>query len=150
MKFHWLRGRAIVHATEDEDRVRNALAWALGLDRMERGLDRIERQRAKGHYGNDIVILEGNVKRDAEVIAALDRMFADPALRAEVRDSILRRLDEDSVLHVRLDKQALVQGRFATSAGSDALIITAKVAAFPGEVPAQTWAEFLDGTTAPA
>lgn len=149
MKFHWLRGRAIVHATEDEERVRDALAWSVGLDQVERGADRVERQRAKGHYGNDIIILEASVKRDADIVAALGRLFADPRVRNEVRGSLALRLDEDHVLHVRLDKQALIGRRIALGTGSDAVIVTAKVAAYPGEVPQTSWEQFLDAGATP-
>lgn len=149
MRFHWLRARAFVHATEDEARVLEALLRLLGLAGDPKGRDRVSRQRAKGHYGNDIVVLEGSLKRDADVEATMRRVLENPGVRAAVRDTLLRRLDEDDVLHIRLDKQTLVQGRHSLTEGSDAVVVTAKAALQKGELAPKAWATFLDGGPAP-
>lgn len=142
MRFHWLRARALVHATEDEPRVQATLLWLAAQDGDPKAYARIQRQRTKGHYGNEILVLETTLKkRDAE--AALARILGDEGVRQAVADSLLRRLDEENVLHMRLDKQAAVQRRLALGEGSDAVVVTAKAVHAKDETPAKSWAAFL-------
>ena len=143
MRFHWLRARAFVHATEDEEKVKQALLWLVAQDEVREAYSKIVRQKTKGHYGNEILLLDLSLKKQPDVEADLARILAEDALRSEVADSILRRLDEDLVLHVRLDKQAAVERRLALGEGSDAVVVTAKAVTMKGDVPAQQWARYL-------
>jgi RNA binding exosome subunit len=144
MRFHWLRARVFVHATEDEPRVHRALLAAMAQTDVPRAGDRITRSRTKGHYGNEILVLEGTLKRGADIEAALRGLLAHTQLRTLLRETLLRRLDPDGVLHVRLDKQAAVGGVWSTTEGSDAIVVTVKAQVHPGQTLAQLWARFLD------
>jgi RNA-binding protein len=143
MRFHWLRARAFVHATEDEQRVQETLLWLVAQDENPRAYGQVHRQRTKGHYGNEILLLEASLKKAPDVEAALARLLSEPGLRAQVTETLLRRLDEDHVLHLRLDKQAAVGRRVQLSEGSDAVVVTVKTLLTKDEVPARAWAERL-------
>lgn len=143
MRCHWARWRAFVHATEDEDRVRDAVVWLMAQEEAPKGNDRIERQRAKGHWGNDIVVLQGALtKRDA-IDAALHRIFDANRLREAVALDLQKALDEDEVLHVRLDKQAAVGREVKQTAGGDAIVFTVKVERLPGGSALEEWRRFF-------
>lgn len=143
MRWHWARWRAFVHATEDEPRVWDALLWLMAQDEDEKGGDRIERKRAKGHWGNDIAVLEGALTKQPAIQAALARVFHDDAVRESVAKGLSRSLDEDGVLHLRLDKQAAVLNRVKQTGGGDAVIVTVKAELWPGESLEAVWQNWL-------
>lgn len=138
------RYRTFVHATEDEDRVRDALLWVMGLLGQDRAADHVERKRLKGHFGNDILHLEAGHRSERLATQALRRLLADKALRAPLRESLAARLDEDRVLHLRLDKQEAVQRRLRLADSGDALVVQFKAVTAPGENPVTAWARLLD------
>lgn len=145
MRLAWLRARCFVHATEDEDRVRTALLWSIAQADEPKARAKVHRSAAKGHYGQDIVVLEATLKREAEVEEALGRLRADPDVRAQIEDTLLRRLDEDDVLHVRLDKQAAVTGQTRLNEGSDAIVVRVKGLRPRDVTPARAWKQALGG-----
>lgn len=117
MRWHWARYRVIVHATEDEQRVREALMWAMRLGDDAKDRDRVERNRTRGHWGNEIVVFEGVIKRQRDVDRALDAALG----AGDVTPSLEQRLDEEGTLYLRLDKQAAVLRELKWCQGSDAI-----------------------------
>ena len=117
--------RAFVAATEDEGRVREALAVFVPLDR-------ITAATAEGHFGNEIKILEAVLRRK-EATAFLqilrEQLSAEDLerLRREVPD----RLEGESHFHLRLDKQAAYKGLLHLTDSRDALDITILVRTYP-------------------
>jgi len=117
--------RAFVAATEDEGRVREALAVFVPLDR-------ITAVTAEGHFGNEIKILEAVLRR-REVAAFLqilrEQLSAEDLerLRREIPD----RLEGESHFHLRLDKQAAYKGLVRLTNSKDALDITILVRTYP-------------------
>jgi len=117
--------RAFVAATEDEVRVREALAVFVPLDR-------IAKVTAEGHFGNGIIILEAALKKK-ETLAFFEilreQLPADDLqkLRQEIPD----RLVGESHFHIRLDKQAAYKGMLRLTNSKDALDIVALIKTFP-------------------
>lgn len=117
--------RAFVAATEDEGRVREALAVFIPLDR-------ITAVTAEGHFGNEIKILEAVLRR-REVAAFLQILREQLStedlerLRREIPD----RLEGESHFHLRLDKQAAYKGVVRLTNSKDALDITILVRTYP-------------------
>ncbi len=107
--------------TEDEDKVRRAVAGLLGRDVPE------ERQEAEGHHGNAIVWIRHHLAGD-EAEAALMRVVS--LLGAEERKTIIRDLDslldEHNALYIRLSKQVLVMRGGAVLASSDPIRVKVK------------------------
>lgn len=97
---------AIVHATESEARVLDALAEMLGVDAGRAG-----RLAAQGHFGNRIVTVSATVTGAGAAVAlrTVRGALAWPSREAAIAD--VRRRVRGGSLAVRLDKQGLVRGR---------------------------------------
>ena len=117
--------RAFVAATEDEVRVREALAVFVPLDR-------ITKVTAEGHFGNEIIILEAALRRkEAATFFAILREQLPAEDLQKLRREISDRLVGESHLHIRLDKQAAYKGMLRLTDSKDALDTTALIKTFP-------------------
>jgi hypothetical protein len=93
--------RAFVAATEDDGRVREALGIFVPLNR-------ISATSASGHFGNEILILEANLrKKESQAFFQILKEQLPAGERARLRREIPERLEGESHFHLRLDKQAL-------------------------------------------
>ncbi len=108
--------RFSVHATEDLDKVINAVHKVLPADHID---DIAFRKKAlRGHYGNPITLFDTRMKKKRIVEALVDHLFS--SLNEQDKESLLREIDqhvEEGNLYIRLDKQAAFQGemRLCTS-----------------------------------
>jgi hypothetical protein len=97
----------LVHATEDEDRIVEAVEAGLGV---ERGLFAVS--VLEGHHGNPIKRYEARLK-GREAKRFLERLAE--GIGGSVRDRLTLGLqdylDDKGTLYLRFDKQALVEGR---------------------------------------
>ncbi len=117
--------RAFVAATEDEGRVRDALAVFVPLDR-------ISALTAEGHFGNEIKILEAALRKKeaAAFFAILHEQLPTEELQ-RLRKEIPDRLEGESHFHLRLDKQAAYKGFLRLTDSKDALDTTILVKTYP-------------------
>jgi RNA binding exosome subunit len=99
---------AIVHATEDPDKVISAMQ---GIVPEEGG--RMERRRASGHYGNEIQTVHMLISNRSRAENFMRHFWGRLSLidRTEMIDNISAYLDESGHLHFRVDKQEAVNGR---------------------------------------
>jgi hypothetical protein len=117
--------RAFVAATEDEGRVRDALAVFVPLDR-------ISALTAEGHFGNEIKILEAALrKKESAAFFAILREQLPPEELQRLRREIPDRLEGESHFHLRLDKQAAYKGFLRLTDSKDALDTTILVKTYP-------------------
>lgn len=117
--------RAFVAATEDEGRVREALAVFVPLDR-------ITAVAAKGHFGNEIKILQAELRRrEAAAFFAILREQLPAEELQRLRREIPDRLEGESHFHLRLDKQAAYKGLLRLTDSKDALDTTILVKTYP-------------------
>jgi RNA binding exosome subunit len=116
--FRWLEVSAFCYATESPQKIRS------GISRLLPGLELTE-QKKYGYHGAPITILS---RRSTDRKAMLG-IFE--SLGKEVISGLLtmleNRLDEESILHIRLDKQALILGGCALIQHGDAVVIRCKV-----------------------
>lgn len=143
MRLLSARYRTSVHETEDEARVREALLWVMAQLGEKGAEHRVTRQKTKGHYGNDILILEAILKQEKAIGASLQRIFSEASMRQRVQDSLLKRIDEDGVLYVRLDKQASVERRLDLTDSGDAILVHVKAAMERVIPPPTQWHRYL-------
>ncbi len=133
----------LVQATEDEEKIRKAVATLLG------GEPPVERQEAEGHYGNRIIWIRHHLT-GGEAEAALGAIVA--RLGKEERAAILGELDslldEHNSLYVRLSKQVLVEKGAAVPASSDPIRLKVKPRSFllKGD-PGRFYARLLEKTS---
>jgi RNA binding exosome subunit len=110
-----------IQATEDEERVKRAVATLVGRDLPE------ERQEAEGHHGNKIVWVRHHLTgEDAEagLRGIVSRMGGDE--KKSILEGLDSGLDEHNALYVRLSKQVLVMNGTAVLASSDPIRVKVK------------------------
>lgn len=121
--FHYIDLRTFCYATEDEKRVEDALRTFLP-DEFE--IDRVENE---GHHGDRIVVLSARVETADEMRYVLDRLGELDRLD-EVVDELDDRVDDNTSLFLRLDKQAAFRGESRRGPG---ITLRAKVEAYPAK-----------------
>lgn len=135
--------RTFVHATEDEAKVRAALDFTTGGTRAVTAT-------AEGYHGNPIVILQTELSRDEEIGRFWQRLTVEGQL-GQVLGQLDQRLDDDLVLHLRLDKQEAFRERLRIVDHDDVITVRAKVEAYPAKrekaLPAAR--RYLEGVMGP-
>ncbi len=114
-----IEARTYCHATEEEERVANALAFA-----VPEGVT--SREELEGHFGNPLARLTRRVEKRPAIRAVWSHWAAAGVPSAIARD-IEARLDEDGVLHFRLDKQAAFRERLELAQDSEPIDIRLKL-----------------------
>lgn len=117
--------RAFVAATEDEERVLEAL----GIFAPRNGISSI---KVRGHFGNEIEILEANLhkKESREFFRILKQQLPTSDL-AKLQREIEARLDDANQFHFRLDKQAAYRRRVCLTESKDAIDVSVAVETYP-------------------
>ncbi len=118
--------RAMAQATEVTESVADAVRFVSGSDELH-----IE--KVKGHFGNEITIITSVLERSGDM-----KKFLKRAVRFGVLDIIMNecveRLDNECILHFRLDKQMAYKERMEVSSSNDIIDVAIKVAAYPAKV----------------
>ncbi len=119
LPIHWIDARAYCHATEEEDRV------ALAIDTACAG-EPLSKEPLEGHFGNPIVRLSRRLEKSDAILAAWER-WRRAGILASIATDLEARIDDDAVLHFRLDKQAACQSSLVLARVSDAIDIRIKM-----------------------
>ncbi len=118
---------AIVHSTEDKEKVGEAISTLFPFE------FEIFVSEAKGHYGNPIKFLEVPVE-DRRRIKEFWNYFIE---KLEDRDLLLNLVedivDEFGVLHIRVDKQKAYQGKLELAYGGDCIAVKVKLVTYPSK-----------------
>lgn len=123
--FLWIELRAFCHPTEQEDRVRRAIETAApGISAAA--------THAEGHFGPPLLILTARLE-SREAMNAFWTRLKGAAGGDRLLESIKDRIDDDCVLHLRLDKQAAFEGELTLVGHDDVIAIRAKVSSFPAK-----------------
>jgi len=99
---------AIVHATEDVNRILQALNMVIPEGSFR---SKAETRRFQGHYGNEIRMVDISI-RGTPAHSFLERLWKSlPSFdRASVLNALDKHLDPSGGLHLRLDKQEVSRG----------------------------------------
>jgi len=102
--------RFFAHATEDVDKVIEAVRHVLPSDYMEDVV--FNKSNLRGHYGNLITLFEAKIK-NKEIIRALIANLSShlSELDKETLSGEIHLHLEKGSLYIRLDKQAALQGK---------------------------------------
>ena len=115
--------RAMAQATEAEERVGQAMFFTTELED-------IQATQTKGHFGNPITIFEVELSKTRDMISFLKKLD-EAGILAQIIEQVEQRLDEDCVLHFRLDKQKAYAEELALADSRDIIDVSMKVAAYP-------------------
>ncbi|WP_297507171.1 RNA-binding protein [Thermococcus sp.] len=132
LKAHHVRITTFIQATEDEDKVLEAIATFIPeeIDEEDVLLDVSE---TTGFFGNSIKVVNVEIKRSRAVRAFL-KHFKE-LLSEEDKKYILEHLDEkvdeEGTLYVRFNKQKAYLGEAEVDEGPDVIQVKIKVKAFP-------------------
>ena len=131
MSFLRVHFRTFVHATESEDKVREALAFVVKGGEADADADvEIEAARTEGHFGNPIIIMEAAITRKREIkdfFTSLKGTGIIEKLLEEMDD----RMDEHCNLHFRVDKDLALEKKITLARGKNVIDISLKTAAYP-------------------
>lgn len=121
--FHYIDLRAFCYATEDDQRVEDALRAYLPEDAE------IERMKSEGHLGDRILILSARVENADEMRHILGRLRELDGIDG-LRDELDQRVDDNCSFFVSLDKQAAYRDEIELG---DGITLRAKVEAYPAK-----------------
>ncbi|WP_461866555.1 RNA-binding protein [Thermococcus sp.] len=132
LKAHHIRLITFIHATEDEDKVLEAIATFIPaeIDKDDVLFDVVE---TTGYFGNPIKVVNVEIKRSRAVKAFL-REFKDLLGEDDKRyllDHLDEKIDEDGTLYMRFNKQKAYLGELKVDEGEDVIQVKIKVKAFP-------------------
>jgi hypothetical protein len=122
MPLHYLSFRTFVQATEVEERVVEAM-------RLVTGVDEFERTETEGYHGNPIIILETTLKRKRDIRNVFSRLDTEDVQL--LIDTLDERVDEDSHLYMRLDKQEAFLGGMRLADGGDVIRVRGALISHP-------------------
>ena len=118
---------AIVHSTEDKEKVGEAISTLFPFE------FEILVSEAKGHYGNPIKFLEVPIE-DRRKIREFWNHFIE---KLEDRDLLLNLIeeivDEFGTLHIRVDKQKAYLGKLEIAYGGDCIAVKVKLVTYPSK-----------------
>ncbi len=127
-KIEWIKVSAVVHSTEDREKVGEAIATLFPFE------FEILVSKAKGHYGNPMEYLEVEIKRSGEIKKfwrnLIDLLGEQKELLVE---SIEERIDGQNVLHIRIDKQKAYLGEVRLAEGGDTIAVKVKLVTYPAK-----------------
>ena len=98
------------HATEDEERVENAITNLLPEENRDLWLTR---KTLKGYHGDPITIVTGKIRTKKGATGVLRRVVQELSSLDQQRllDELEERLDDGGNLYIRLDKQNAYLGK---------------------------------------
>jgi RNA binding exosome subunit len=123
LPIRWIVARTYCQATEEENRVAQALeatvSGGVGV-----------RDTLEGQFGNPVIVLTRRLERMQDLKATWMR-WREAGLLSALTDDLEARLDEDGILHFRLDKQSAVSGTLASARRADPIDVQVKMKAYP-------------------
>jgi RNA binding exosome subunit len=123
MSIGYVRLRAFSQATEEEGRVVKAVTFVSGGEGFTRNV-------VQGHFGNPITIIETRLTKSRGIRVFLKRL-SSPGIARTLALELEERMDDDGILHLRLDKQGAYLGRLALATNKDVIDCSMKVTAHP-------------------
>jgi len=132
LKAHHVRLTTFIQATEDEDKVLEAIATFIPEDIDEEDV-LFDIDETTGFFGNPIKVVNVEIKRSKAVRTFLK--YFKELLSEEDRRYLLEHLDEkvdeEGTLYVRFNKQKAYLGEVEIDEGADVVQVRIKVKAFP-------------------
>lgn len=127
-KIEWIKVSAVVHSTEDREKVGEAISTLFPFE------FEISVSKAKGHFGNPLEYLEVELTNSSDIKKFwknLLELLGDQV--KEVVSTIEDRIDEQNVLHLKFDKQRAYLGDVVLAKGGDVIAVKLRLVTFPAK-----------------
>jgi RNA binding exosome subunit len=125
MNIIYITLRAIAQATENEERVEKALLFAGGTEE-------VEKTRVEGHFGNRMVLMSVEVAKKKDIGSFMKRI-GEQRIAEVLIGQLEERVDDECVLHFRLDKQKAYGEVLALAENKDVIDVCIKIGAYPAK-----------------
>tara|TARA_B100000965_G_scaffold396318_2_gene411059 strand:- start:427 stop:876 length:450 start_codon:yes stop_codon:yes gene_type:complete len=129
MGVHHVSWQSTASGVEDEYLHASALSWLVGDD------DAVEVERMDSYHGSPIHIIRAELKRRGPATKSLSRLGVD--VLESLEEELDSRMDENNVIHIRLDLLNLLAGKVELTKPGNRITIKgkAKLEVYPGDVP---------------
>ena len=117
---------AVVYSTEDKEKVGEAMATLFPFE------FEIMVTPATGHYGNPLLYLEVEISKRRQIKEFwnyLMELLGDQ--RRILLNTLDEKIDDQGVLHIRIDKQRAYLGEVRLTEGGDAIVVRTKIVTYP-------------------
>lgn len=133
--IHYIYLRTSAQATEDPEKVKSSLRLFLPPLEEEDDPDIIRETVTSGYYGNQIIIMEAELKRKKHCRYVIDHVkhHLGPDGVSRIIAELPQRMDDDCNLYIRFNKQEASKGRMIITKASDAILIRIKLKTFPAK-----------------
>ena len=123
---------------EDEYVHAAALSWLVGND------EAVEIERMNSYHGSAIHIISAELKKRGQATKSLARLGG--SVLSQLKNELDSRMDDDNVIHIRLDLLELLAGRISLTVPGDRPTVKgrAKLEVYPGNEPMDVAKETLD------
>jgi len=125
MKIESVSLSAVVHSTESRSKVIKAIKNILGFEFS------YEFNTVKGHYGNELTYIRVDIPKKHIKTFWKEIVEMMKGQRKFFLGDLADRLDDDNILHLRIDKQEAFLGNKALVSTGDALVLKIKVVTYP-------------------
>lgn len=119
----WIQIETFSHATEDIEKVKSLLSKFFSFEVT------FNINKTYGHFGNEINIVTVELSRNKEIKDFISN-FISIIDKAHVLGTLERRLDEDGILFVRMNKERVYNDDFTIDDNGD-ILISMKFVTYP-------------------
>ena len=132
LRAHHVRLTTFIHATEDEDKVLEAIGTFIPEEIDDEDVH-FDVEETTGFFGNPIKVVNVEIKRSKAVRAFLKhfRELLDENARRYILENLDEKVDDEGTLYVRFNKQKAYLGEVEVDEGADVIQVRIKVKAFP-------------------
>ncbi|NJE49114.1 RNA-binding protein [Thermococcus sp. 9N3] len=132
LRAHHVRLTTFIHATEDEDKVLEAIGTFIPEEIDDEDVH-FEVEETTGFFGNPIKVVNVEIKRSRAVRTFLKHFkeLLDENARRYILENLDEKVDDEGTLYVRFNKQKAYLGDVEVDEGADVIQVRIKVKAFP-------------------
>ncbi|ASJ15590.1 hypothetical protein A3L04_00115 [Thermococcus chitonophagus] len=132
LQAHNIRIRTFIHATEDPEKVLEALETLFPEDISAKDID-FEVIETEGYFGNPILVVDAELRHSRNIRKFLEnlRKMLSEEDRRYLWEHAEEKVDDTGTFYIRFDKQKAYLGEAKVSEGEDVIHVRIKVKAFP-------------------
>ncbi len=132
LRAHHVRLTTFIQATEDEDKVLDAIATFIPEEIDEDDII-FDIDETKGFFGNPIKVVNVEIKRSKAVRQFLEHFkeLLSEDDKRYITENLDEKVDDEGTLYVRFNKQKAYLGDVEIDEGPDVIQVRVKVKAFP-------------------